>query len=112
MKKFIICATAALLFCAAHSVNGAPFDNIIAFGGSLTDVGNVAGVTTPGYAPVINGYYQETHFSDGPLWIEDIASYWNLPAPTPGRDSDTTLPPQTSGTVWAWGGSEAGSGTL
>ena len=38
------------------------FDNIIAFGDSLTDVGNVAGVTEQTVAPGINGYYQKTHF--------------------------------------------------
>lgn len=88
----------------------APFSSIIGFGDSLTDVGNVAGITTPGNAPVIQGYYQETHFSDNVIWIETLSTYWGLPAPTPGRGNSTSLPALTSGTDWAWGGSEAGSG--
>jgi hypothetical protein len=52
----------ALLFHGTCSGKSIVFDNIIAFGDSLTDVGNVAGVTEPNVAPRINGYYQETHF--------------------------------------------------
>jgi len=51
------------------------FDDIIAFGDSLTDVGNVAGVTEQNVAPRINGYYQETHFCDNVLWVEILAAY-------------------------------------
>ncbi len=91
----------------------APFSDLISFGDSLTDVGNVAGVTDSGDAPVIPGYYQETHFSDNLLWNETLANYWGLPARSPGRIAlGTSLPAETSGNTWAWGGSEAGSGTV
>lgn len=91
----------------AHS-----FKEIIAFGDSLTDVGNVAGLTEPGIAPVINGYYLETHFSDNIIWIETLADFLELPARTPGRGSSTTLAPKPRGNTWAWGGSEAASGSV
>lgn len=87
-----------------------PFEEIIAFGDSLTDVGNVAGLTEPGVSPRINGYFEETHFSDNVIWVETLANYWGLPARTPGRGSSTTLPPEPNGNTWAWGGSEAASG--
>lgn len=90
----------------------APFKDIIAFGDSLTDVGNVALVTEAGYAPVIDGYYEETHFSDNILWVEILADYWGLPARTPGRGFGSKLSPKFKGNTWAWGGSEAGSGTV
>lgn len=87
------------------------FKEIIAFGDSLTDVGNVAGITIPGFPPVINGYYQETHFSDNVIWIEILANYLGLPVRTPGRGNSTVLPPQ-NGNTWAWGGSEAAAGSV
>jgi phospholipase/lecithinase/hemolysin len=98
-------------FITQPALAAAPFTEIIAFGDSLTDVGNVAGLTVPGVSPVIFGYYQETHFSDNIIWVETLANYWGLPARTPGRTS-TTLPPNPTGNTWAWGGSEAAAGTV
>lgn len=83
------------------------FNEIIAFGDSLTDVGNVAGLTRAGVSPVIDGYYLKTHFSDNLIWIEILANYWKLPVRTTGRGSTTTLSAQPKGNTWAWGGSEA-----
>jgi phospholipase/lecithinase/hemolysin len=88
------------------------YQEIIAFGDSLTDIGNVAGLTEKGVAPVINGYYKETHFSDNILWIEILANYWDLPVRKPGRGNKTTLSPLPQGNTWAWGGSEAGWGSV
>lgn len=88
------------------------FSNIISFGDSLTDVGNVAGLTAPGFSPVINGYYKETHFSDNIIWIEILADYLALAPRTPGRGDSTTLTPQPYGNTWAWGGSEAAKGSV
>lgn len=101
-----------LFFFEAHSAFAKPFNQIISFGDSLTDVGNVAGLTEQGVAPVINGYYKETHFSDNILWVEILADYWGLPARTPGRGHSTTLSPKPRGNTWAWGGSEAASGSV
>ncbi|MGH8048927.1 MAG: SGNH/GDSL hydrolase family protein [Chthoniobacterales bacterium] len=110
--KSIFTILAVAFLGAMRPASAAPFSDMISFGDSLTDVGNVAGVTTPGYAPVIDGYYQETHFSDGVLWNETLASYWGLPARTPGRVALPPLSAATTGNTWAWGGSEAGSGTV
>jgi phospholipase/lecithinase/hemolysin len=110
--RVTLCAALSLGLLAACSDEEPPFHNVIAFGDSLTDVGNVAGVTEPGVAPRIDGYYLETHFSDNILWIERLADYWGLPERTPGRANLTTLPPEPGGNTWAWGGSEAGAGTV
>jgi phospholipase/lecithinase/hemolysin len=110
--RFLYLIGIALCVCMTRIGFAQPFNDIIAFGDSLTDVGNVAGLTEPGVAPVINGYYEETHFSDNILWIETLANYWKLPTRTPGRGHSTTLPPQTKGNTWAWGGSEAASGSV
>lgn len=97
---------------SAMSVQAQPFNNIIAFGDSLTDVGNVAPLTEPGVSPVINGYYLETHFSDNIIWIETLANFLGLPMRTPGRGNSTSLPPLPAGNTWAWGGSEAAKGSV
>jgi phospholipase/lecithinase/hemolysin len=83
------------------------FKKIIAFGDSLSDVGNAAKVTIDGNAPRIDGYYKQTHYSDNVIWIEQLADYWGLRKPRPGRAATTSLPPKRRGTVWAWGGAEA-----
>lgn len=101
-----------LFLFAMRLGNAQPFNEMIAFGDSLTDVGNVAGLTEPGFSPRINGYYKETHFSDNILWIETLANYWKLPQRTPGRSNSTTLPPKPKGNTWAWGGSEAAKGSV
>ena len=41
----------------AGALQAATFTELISFGDSLSDVGNVAGITTPGVAPLVNGYY-------------------------------------------------------
>lgn len=111
LKTVALCLVGVIL-SQSRLLADAPFTDLISFGDSLTDVGNVAGVTTPGYSPVINGYYEETHFSDNILWNETLADYWGLPSRTPGRIAFGSLSAQTSGNTWAWGGSEAGSGTV
>lgn len=111
LRTFCILGITSFLWIAQMGF-AQPFNEIIAFGDSLTDVGNVAKLTEPGVAPVINGYYLETHFSNNILWIETLANYLGLPARTPGRGSSTTLPPETHGNTWAWGGSEAAAGSV
>lgn len=102
----------AVLACAfaCGAAQAAPFSDMVSFGDSLSDVGNVAGITVNGYAPLVNGYYQQSHFSDNVIWNETLANYWGLPARTPGRIATGPLPAALSGNVWAWGGSES-SGT-
>ncbi len=110
-RIFCILGMASMFFMAKPGCTE-QFNSIIAFGDSLTDVGNVAGLTNPGVAPVINGYYQETHFSDNVIWVEVLANYWGLPPRIPGRGNSTTLPPEPAGNTWAWGGSEAATGSV
>jgi phospholipase/lecithinase/hemolysin len=102
----------ALFFFSVQPAFSQQFSQIIAFGDSLVDVGNVAGLTEPGVSPVINGYYEETHFSDNIIWVETLANYLGLPARTPGRGNSTTLTPLPDGNTWAWGGSEAAIGSV
>jgi len=53
MTKFLHAAVCIVL--VAEAAQAAPFTDLISFGDSLSDVGNAAGITKPGYAPLING---------------------------------------------------------
>lgn len=50
----------ASLLLFSHPAS-ALFNEIISFGDSLTDIGNVAAFDKAGYMPVIKGYYEESH---------------------------------------------------
>lgn len=97
-------------YIAPVALSADSFNELISFGDSLTDVGNVAGLTVPGVKPVIPGYYQETHFSDFLIWNEIVANFMELPPRTPGRGNSTSLTPLPNGNDWAWGGAEAAAG--
>jgi phospholipase/lecithinase/hemolysin len=84
-------------------------EQIYTFGDSLSDVGNVFNATsqinnvgTPP-APYFNG-----RFSNGPLWVEYLATRLKIPQPAPY----TTLPPGSfnspNGINYAFGGSSSG----
>jgi phospholipase/lecithinase/hemolysin len=75
-----------------------PFSQIVAFGDSLSDTGNdyfLSGNTSP---PSSLGY-DNGRFSNGPVWVEDLAAKLGLAAPTPSL---------LGGTNYAYGGATAG----
>lgn len=76
---------------------GAPFDAIYAFGDSLSDTGNVSALTgglVP-YAP-----YDDGRFTNGPVWVEDLAAQLGLAPPGPSLEG---------GTDFAYGGAQTGA---
>ena len=96
-------ASAGLFACAlaTTAAQALPFSNILAFGDSLTDTGNVyaaSGGALPASPPYFNG-----HFSNGPVWVEYLAANLGLPAPTPSV---------LGGTDNAWGGAETDTSGL
>lgn len=112
MRTLLIATLALLSLTQTGQTREAPYTEIIAFCDSLSDVGNVAGITRPGAPPLVDGYYEETHYSNDIIWIEYLADFWGLPAPTPGRGDTTSLTPQPDGTSWAWGSAEAAPSTV
>ncbi|HTA47633.1 MAG TPA: SGNH/GDSL hydrolase family protein [Bryobacteraceae bacterium] len=93
--------TALLVLFAAIAVvppiEAGQIDAIYAFGDSLTDVGNAfiaTGGAIPG-APYFNG-----EFSNGPIWIQDLAAGLGLAPLTPSLGG---------GTDFAVGGADTGS---
>src|SRR5215210_5707714 len=77
-KRFL--SLVAFLVSAAVSSNhavGGPFSNLVVFGDSLSDIGNIA------QAPFINTpgpYYWSGRFSNGPVYAETLATGLGLPA--------------------------------
>jgi outer membrane lipase/esterase len=91
---------AACLFAAVavSSANADSFDAIYTFGDSLSDAGNAylaSGGTIPG-APYSNG-----RFSNGNVWVQDVAAAYGLPA--------AATPSLAGGTDYAVGGALSGS---
>src|SRR5262245_35474111 len=75
-----------------------PFSEVVVFGGSTVDTGNLhlasGGVVA---APP----YFAGRASNGPLWVEVLADRLGLQAPAPGL---------TGGTNYAWAGAKTGDG--
>src|SRR5580698_1999619 len=77
-----------------------PIDAIYAFGDSLTDVGNIytaTGGTTPG-APYVGG-----QFTNGNVWVQDLASSLGVPSLKPSL---------LGGTDYAYGTAETGAASF
>src|ERR1700680_881799 len=91
-----ILAAALLLGLATGPLRADPITQIVVFGDSLSDVGNVFAATGKPPPP----YYQG-HYSNGPIWVERLAADLGLPAPTPSL---------VGGTDYAFGGAETGTG--
>jgi phospholipase/lecithinase/hemolysin len=87
--------TVIVLALQAQAVQAGSFNQIVAFGDSLTDVGNVylsKGEAYPAVPP-----YAPGRFTDGPVWVEQLASRLGLPAPQAFL---------AGGTDFAFGGAE------
>jgi phospholipase/lecithinase/hemolysin len=73
------------------------FSAVYAFGDSLSDAGNVS-LGTLGNLPV-GGIYSGGRFTNGNVWVQDLAQNLGLPAPKPSL---------AGGTDYAYGGAETG----
>ena len=85
------------------SAAAGPFSQLVVFGDSLSDVGNIADATAdfPFVSPTPGPYYYEGRFSNGPVYAETLASGLDLPPPLYSRDG---------GNNFAYGGAKT-SGT-
>jgi phospholipase/lecithinase/hemolysin len=80
MTKFasFILAAAAVLSAAAPV--RAAVASLLVFGDSLSDTGNIS-ARTFGFSP--GSSYFQGRFSNGPIWIDRLATRYGIPAPTP-----------------------------
>jgi outer membrane lipase/esterase len=96
-KKFRACTIFVCLVFASFAAHAATpaYDAIYVFGDSYCDVGNIYAVTK-GAVPLSPPYYHG-RFSNGPIWVEHVASAMGLPM----------LPALAGGTDYAFGGAWA-----
>jgi phospholipase/lecithinase/hemolysin len=100
-KKVSVAAVAVVAGCsvallASSAAQAANFSAEYVFGDSLSDVGNVylgSGGLEPA-SPYVNG-----QFSNGPVWVQDLAARLGLPALTPSS---------AGGSDYAFGGATTG----
>jgi phospholipase/lecithinase/hemolysin len=102
MKMRLVLLGAALLMLSIVSASATPFGVLYAFGDSLSDAGNAfifTGGATPPVPPYasVNGYGV---FSNGPVWVQDLASNLGL---------GPLLPSLAGGTDFAVGGAQTGA---
>ena len=88
------CCSGALL--SASAAQAAGFSAEYVFGDSLSDVGNVY-LATNGIEPA--SPYANRQFSNGPVWVQDLAGRLGLPALTPSL---------AGGSDYAFGGATTG----
>jgi phospholipase/lecithinase/hemolysin len=89
--------TSAIPVAPTVAAPGAPYSAIYAFGESLTDTGNVS-FATRGAVPV-SPPYADHSFTNGPVWVQDLAKSLKLPPLQPSLKG---------GTDFAYGGAETG----
>jgi len=97
----IVVALAVLCCQPAYSQG---FTAIVAFGDSLSDLGNTAATVSNLITDYNSYYYDQGRWSDGPVWVENLARQLGLPALQ--RNDGANL----YGTDFAWGGSTSGTG--
>jgi phospholipase/lecithinase/hemolysin len=82
----------------ANSAAAGPFSDLVVFGDSLSDVGNISSATFGIYP---GPYYFNARFSNGPVYVEALATGLGLPA---------TVRSTAGGSNFAYGGAQT-SGT-
>lgn len=99
LRTIALNLAAAAALSLPHPVSAqAPISEIVVFGDSNVDTGNLF-LATGGV--VAGPPYAAGRFSNGPVWVEVLAGELGLPAPAPSL---------VGGTNYAWGGAETGSG--
>jgi phospholipase/lecithinase/hemolysin len=91
----------AALVLTVSAARAETLTKIVAFGDSLTDTGNVYSLTSGLGFPYPSSPYWNGRFSNGEVWVEDLADKLGLLSPTASR---------TGGTNYAYGGTTSGSG--
>jgi phospholipase/lecithinase/hemolysin len=98
-SNFTFLATFLMPWLGAVSVAWAgPYSQLIVFGDSLSDVGNIASAT---FGSDPGPYYWNNRFSNGPVYVESLATGLGLPAissSTAGGNDFAYGGAQTSGT--------------
>lgn len=78
VRHSLAAAALAVASLAAVTAQAASFSNLVIFGDSLSDTGNLF-LATGGAQPPAGQPYAPGRFSNGPLWVETLAAGLGLP---------------------------------
>ncbi|WP_210547539.1 SGNH/GDSL hydrolase family protein [Rhodoferax sp. PAMC 29310] len=82
--KFLRALLLPLVLSVPLGAMAGPYSSMIVFGDSLSDTGNLSLASSGFYPELANGPYSGGRYSDGPVWVEGLASGLGLPgAATP-----------------------------
>jgi len=105
--RFLLAVAVAWLSAPSLGVNYAdaapPISEIIVFGDSLSDTGNIFAASAGAVAPPP---YYNGRLSNGPIWIDRLSQELGVPNPLPSF----VFAPAEGGTNFAWSGAETGPG--
>lgn len=77
-----VCGACLLLVAVlSNPASAAAYSEMVAFGDSLSDVGNVWAMTRGGEPP--SDSYWQGHYSNGPVWVEHLADDLGIARATP-----------------------------
>jgi thermolabile hemolysin len=102
-----LCIALLALGFSLQSANAQKISAIVAFGDSLSDLGNTYNYLSSvslGFVEYSSYYYDQGRWSDGPVWVEDLARLLGFTALQ--RNDGKNL----YGTDFAWGGSTSADG--
>lgn len=96
---YLLILAIATIWCPKASAQ--PYSEIVAFGASLTDAGNISDLSRPilGFAALPSPYY-EHRSSNGPIWTDILADRLRIPRPQASR---------LGGTNYAYGAATSGT---
>jgi outer membrane lipase/esterase len=100
-RSMIGCGTGLVVLCALSAASAGPFNGLVVFGDSLSDVGNVETLTealSPLVTPTPGPYYYQGRFSNGPNYVDVLSAGLGLGASTASVNG---------GTNYAYGGALA-----
>jgi phospholipase/lecithinase/hemolysin len=98
MRLYRVLLLTVLSLVGWISLARADYVQIVSFGDSLSDTGNLFAASGGAAAPAP---YYKGHFSNGPIWLESLAGKLGVANPTPSI---------AGGTNYAWASAESGTG--
>lgn len=102
-KRMLIIIAAVIGICCQPAYSQG-FSGLVAFGDSLSDLGNTTATLSDTFTGYNSYYYDQGRYSNGPVWVENVARQMALSALQ--RNDGTNL----YGTDFAWAGSTSGTG--
>ena len=114
-----LCFALVAICLSWQAAHGQKVSAIVVFGDSLSDLGNTYNLlgnwAAYGLADYNSWFYDEGRWSNGPLWIEDVALALGFPALQRNVGSHSYAETYGTsilyGTDFAWGGSRSGDGS-